>query len=127
VDSKKKGTTFVELIFTLLIFSLLLIPISFGVQLFKIPTKNIEDIFLTRIRTQIGKMSSMSLRDLEEKEIRYHEGDEIDGFVFKGDLELKFTVYGQLKKGGSAVLAKGNDLYTLTVRPITGIVSMERE
>lgn len=127
VDSKRSGTTFIELIFSLLIFLLLLIPVSFGVQFFQNPAQNPEDILLTRVRTQIGKVSSKCLCDLEESEIRYQKGNKIDSFVFKGNLDLRFTVYGQLKKGGSVVLAKGKDMYRLTVRPITGIVTLERE
>ncbi|MFP4461803.1 MAG: hypothetical protein ACOC34_06765 [Thermotogota bacterium] len=128
MDSKKRGTTFIELIVTLLIFSLMIIPIGFGVGIFNQPIKEkTESLFLTSIRNQIMLASSESLHSLKETKIVYNKGDEINGFVFSGRLQLDFTVYGQLKQGKSVVIMKEKDRFRLSIRPITGVVTLKRE
>ena len=128
MDSNKKGATYVEFIFSLLIFSLLLIPVGFSVQLLSEPETSLkESVFVSKIRNHISIAASESLNVLKETKIVYNKGKEVNGFIFNGKLELDFTIYGQLKKGKSVRLKKGKDLYRLTIRPITGYVSLERE
>src|SRR6056297_1096179 len=118
--NKRIGTTFVELIFTLLIFSLIFIPITASIQVF---SRHIEGLnasmFITKIRTEIMEASSSSLCTLKETRIVYNKGSKLNGFEFRGTLFLEFTHYGQIKKGTSVKLAKNKETYYLTVRPIT--------
>jgi len=128
VDSKKRGTTFIELCFSLVIVTLLLIPVSFAINSLIRSGEGIDEaVFLTKIRTQIIGASAKSLTDLKETKIVYNKGDEISGFEFKGELKLEFTHYGQIKMGRSVKIRKDQQQYRLTVRPITGVVSLKKE
>jgi len=128
VASNKSGATYVELIFSFLIFSVLLIPVGMGVELLYSPkTESNESFFLTKIRNQISLASSESLNYFKETKIVYNKGDEVNGFIFKDKLKLEFTLYGQLKSGESVRLFKGTQKYRLYIRPITGFIRLERE
>ena len=127
VVSKKRGTTFIELIFSLLIVTLLLMPVGFAVnRLIRTGEGVDESVFLTKIRTRIMRTSAESLNDLKESKIVYNKGDDLNGFEFNGELRLEFTHYGQIKMGRSVIIRKGQQQYRLTVRPITGVVSLKK-
>ncbi len=128
VASNKKAATYIELIFSFLIFTVLLIPVAACIQFLNRPETNLkESVFLSKIRHQISRTSSESLNYLKESKIVYNKGDEVNGFVFDNELRLNFTVYGQIKQGKSVFLDSENERYRLTIRPITGFVNLERE
>jgi len=128
VASKKPAATFIELIFCILIALLLLIPIGFGVKSFSHTFQQDEEaLFLVAIRTKISQVSAESLYFLKESEIVYNKGEQLEGFTFSGALKIKFTHYGQIKKGGAVLLRIGEDIYRLTIRPVTGVVSLKKE
>src|SRR6056297_2746420 len=127
VASKKPAATFIELIFCILIALLLLIPIGFGVKSFSQTFQQDEEaLFLVAIRTKISQVSAESLYFLKESEIVYNKGEQLEGFTFSGALKIKFTHYGQIKKGGAVLLRIGEDIYRLTIRPVTGVVSLKK-
>ena len=126
--NRKSGTTFIELTFSLLIFTLVLIPVGFGIQMFTQSNQGLsESMFMTKIKTRIMHASSESLYNLKESKIVYNKGCNINGFVFQEELRLEFTHYGQIKGGDSVKLIKNKELYILSVRPITGFASLEKE
>ena len=128
VASKKPAATYIELIFCLLIVGLLLIPIGLGVKTFSQTfQQDDEAVLLTAIRTDINRVSAESLFFLKESEIVYNKGEQLEGFTFSGALKIKFTHYGQIKKGGAVLLRIGEDIYRLTIRPVTGVVSLKKE
>jgi len=107
---------------------MILIPTGFAIQFMMNAGKEMEEpLFLTHIRTHIMQVSAESLSSYEEGEVIYRKGDHLHGYVFQGNLILGFTHYGQIKKGASVLLTRDKERYRLTVRPVSGLVSLKKE
>ncbi|HPF16984.1 MAG TPA: hypothetical protein P5107_10625 [Thermotogota bacterium] len=107
---------------------MMLIPTGFAIQFMVQTGKEMEEpLFLTHIRNHMMQVSAESLASYEEGEVIYRKGDHLHGYVFQGNLILGFTHYGQIKKGASVLLTKNKERYRLTVRPVSGLVSLKKE